>query len=105
MRTNYQKDSLALQLQLLLWELNQLLVQIVHVVEIKSRYLTIFKQFNREESKETFVSKCGRCGLGDEFRCANCPFKGQPAFNSSELKEEPKSSICEKKCAKKCGKN
>lgn len=28
---------------------------------------------------------CGRCHLSDEFRCANCPYRGLPAFNKNEL--------------------
>ena len=31
---------------------------------------------------------CGRCHLGDEFRCANCPYRGLPAFNINEEKNE-----------------
>lgn len=31
---------------------------------------------------------CGRCHLGDEFRCANCPYRGLPAFNIDENKNK-----------------
>lgn len=42
------------------------------------------KEKGESVPSNTIPSNCGRCYLGDAFRCANCPYRGLPAFQPGD---------------------
>jgi anamorsin len=41
-------------------------------------------QENRKKIDPNFKPECGKCYLGDAFRCAGCPYRGLPAFEPGQ---------------------
>ena len=55
------------------------------------RAAALKKEKNNESEQKVDIKDnkggCGRCHLSDEFRCANCPYRGMPAFNKNDLEK------------------
>jgi hypothetical protein len=52
------------------------------------------KNEENQANKDTIkASNCGKCYLGDAYRCAGCPYRGTPAFKPGDKIEFGKSDL------------
>ena len=57
------------------------------------------KKLNQGQTLE-MSSSCGRCNLGDAFRCAGCPFRGTPAFVPGQKVDSDLTAVVSETAAK-----